>query len=274
MPQELITVRASSLSGYLDCPRREAAKNFRSLIEAYGYKLRQLDRGIAASVGTAVHAGASYTLQSKMDTGSLGNKTESDQRALDSLNEEISGGVVWDETTQELNTAQQQVIRMNTCYRTDVAPRVKPASIENRLEGETMGVILSGQSDVREADNIRDTKTGAKPRYHGAQVGGYSLLARAHGENITKAYVDFIKRGTIRKDQEPAQEIEYDAAAAEQLATAVLGRIQRDHQDFLASNGNPDSFLPNPSSMLCSDKYCPAHSTAFCPHHTKKAEEE
>jgi hypothetical protein len=270
----IITIRCSSLPGALDCERREAAKTFRADIERAGYVLRDPGNGIAAAVGTATHAGATWSLQQKIETGELGNKTESEQRAIDSLTIERERGVSWDDTSPDRNTAEKQVVRMLNLYRSHVAASVVPVSVEKRLQAQVSeGIILSGQTDVSELERIRDIKTGKNDQYHGAQLGGYTLLARAHNQPIDKACVDFIQRVRISQVQPNPRKIDYDMAECESLAWAVIERIKSNYEKFLQT-GMADAFLPNPKSMLCSDKYCPAHSTRFCVHHTKKGDEE
>ena len=67
---EMTIVRASSLGGYQDCPRRSASRMFRKEIVAAGYELRETTNGIGAAVGTSVHKGGKVMLDEKAKTGS------------------------------------------------------------------------------------------------------------------------------------------------------------------------------------------------------------
>lgn len=269
-----VRIRASSLSDFMDCSRRAAANVFRTEIAAAGYALRQMEGNIAAAVGTATHAGATWELGEKARTGELGNQTEAEHRALEALKSERNLGVTFDSTTPDATTAEKQVLRQLTAYRTHVSPRIIPRAVERRLEGNAMeGVILTGQSDVAEqvegGVGIRDIKTGVRQKYHGAQLGGYSLLGRAHGEDVKRMEVDFIQRVRLSHPQPLPERIVYDVGTVERLTWAVLKRVKADYDAFSA-NGDLETFLPNPSSVLCSPKYCPLWGTKGCTHHASK----
>lgn len=270
-----IRIRASSLSDYLDCPRRAAIKMFRSNVEQAGYKPRQLENNIAAAIGTATHSGATWSLEEKMKSGELGNRAESEHRALESLKHEQEAGVVYDQTSPDINTAQKQVVRQLNSYRVHIAHLIEPSSVEERLEGQaTPSISMTGQCDISEnlmtgGIGIRDIKTGTKEKYHGAQLGAYSLLGRAHGKDVKAMNVDYIERVAIGKEQPAPVVIPYSVADTENLTWNILRAVERDYGLFAAS-GNPETFLPNPSSVLCSAKYCPAFGTEFCKHHAKR----
>jgi PD-(D/E)XK nuclease superfamily len=274
-----IRVRASGLAEYLDCSRRAAARSFRQSVEERGFTLRKLENNIAAAIGTATHEGATWSLAEQIKTGKLGDQVEAEHRSLESLKREREMGVTYDNTSPDPNTAEKQVVRQLRTFRVYIAPAIVPTAVERRLEGQVAeGMILTGQSDIAESIStggigIRDLKTGVKEKYHGAQLGAYSLLGRAHGEDVREMKVDFIQRVPIRNEQPEPQLISYDVAETEQLTWATLKRIKRDHDEF-HETGDLNIFLPNPGSMLCSAKYCPAHGTRFCVHHAKKETSE
>ncbi|MEI6283433.1 MAG: hypothetical protein WCP82_12085, partial [Alphaproteobacteria bacterium] len=58
----------------------------------------------------------------------------------------------------------------------------------------------------------------------------------------------------------------YPVASCEQAARTVLNRIDIAVQAFKRA-GDAWSFIPNPSSMLCADRFCPAWGTDFCKLH-------
>ncbi len=281
MDKAPILVRASSLSEYLDCSRRAAARTFKADIEGMGYELKELSNNIAAAIGTATHTGATWTLEEKREHGELGNETEAQHRALQSLKDERELGVSYDQTSPDVNTAEKQVLRQLKSFRVFIAPTIEPVAVEQRLEGQAMeGIILTGQCDYTEravasvlGEGIRDIKTGTKEKYHGAQLGAYSLLRRAHGANVVSMAVDYIERVPLRRDQPEPLKIVYDVAETEALTWATLRRIKRDYDDFQETQ-DPNTFLPNPASMLCSNKYCSAWGTKWCVHHSKKGEVE
>lgn len=262
-----LTIRASGLTSYPDCLRRTAARLWPDVVQSAGFVLRELGPNIAAAIGSGTHSGAAYTLRSKMDTGELGNETEAHQRALTTMEDEVALGITYDPTSPDLNTAQKQVVRQTNAYRSQVAPLVEPVAVEVSLEANFMeGVIVTGHPDCLEPIGVNDLKTGVKRRANGFQYGAYSLLARGTGYDIQEIKEYFIPRGRITKPQ-PDMEIHYyDVSEAEQAAYHILHHIVESMEKF-EEDGNPWSFLANPFSMLCSEKWCPAFNTDFCKSH-------
>lgn len=273
-------VRASSLSGYADCPRRAAARMLCAEIEASGHILRSLPHGIGAAVGTAVHAAAAVTLTARLRTGTLPPADDARDAARDALREAIAGEVVFDRDTPAPDAAEVQALRMADAWRDGIAPQVEPVAVEERLEAEALpGLVLSGQSDViaREAGRVRDLKTGARRGHHRPQLGAYSLLARTHGIDVREAAEDFVARVAVKKEQPPAETHLHDVTGAEVAAMAVLRRIDADIRAFRVGDpergiapGDPWAFLANPMSKLCSDRWCPAWGTSWCREHRIK----
>lgn len=270
----MIDIHPSSLTEYADCPRRAAAKMLRRDINHAGYTLREPNRVIGASVGTAVHTGAQYTLDCKIDTGTLAPLKDTQERAMDMLQTGIADGIVWDDTSPNRNTAEKQTLRMVGEYMKSIAPAIEPMRVEYKMsypisEGYQIVGTIDLLADFPSA--LRDLKTGAKMKMHLPQIGGYHYMLRKHGHPVQKLAVDYLPRVSINKSQPPAQYHEYDAQLAEQSAAAVIRRFMSDHKEFekrrVAGQPLEFAFLANPSSMLCSKKYCPAHGTQFCREH-------
>jgi hypothetical protein len=274
-------IRASALSGYPDCNRRGAARLFRSEIEAAGYRLRHIPRGIGAAIGTAVHKAAQVLLGEKAASGVLPPASVATDAALDELHAQLGqGDIAYDRPTLNRNEATRQAIGMTRVYRSVVAPQVEPMLVEERLEAEVApGIVLSGHADVvaREPGGIRDLKTSARkhPGSHAAQCGAYSLLARSNGTDITEASIDFIQRVNPSRPQPDPTSKMIPIAAAETAATNILRHINDDLNTFRYGNaeqhinpGDPWSFTANPASTLCGEKYCPCWGVtgphAFC----------
>lgn len=280
-PHPITTIRASSLSGYADCPRRSAARIFADDVRAAGYDIRILNAGIGAAVGTAVHAAAAEVLRHKLETGGdLPSVSDTEEVAVEALRAEIdgAGGVEYDQrVTPNLNDGQIQAARMARVFRASVAPDIDPLTVEERLEARvSRDTVVSGQSDIlaRTPIALHDLKTGAKLGYHGPQIGAYSLLQRSHGLTVTAASIDYIPRVAAKKPQPDAQSIIYDLAACETAAVAVLAHMESDIRTFREGDarlriqpGDAWSFPANPSSKLCSARFCPAFMTNFCREH-------
>ena len=276
----ITTIRASSLPSFSDCPRRWGARTLGKEIAAAGYDIaRSMPPSIGASVGTATHGGAAFIMAEKMKSGELGNEADAEQKALEDLDTAAKTGVLWDDATPNTNDAQKQVLRMVKVFRNTIAVQIQPIAVERRLEARVgEGFVLSGQSDMQtlEPGRIRDLKTGRFPRVHHAQLGAYSLLARtAHPEQPTsEVCVDFIQRVALKNPQPSTKTDFYDQAVAEQAAVSTITRIQQDVTEFrrrIEDGGAPPehSFLANPGSMLCAQRWCPAHSTSFCREHKR-----
>lgn len=263
-------IRPSMLTSWPDCPRRSAARAYPDLIAAAGYALRDTPPHIGAAVGTGVHAAAAYTLQSKVDTGEPGNEGEAVDRAVEGFLGEVAGGATWDETTPRSDIAKVQIQRMVRIYRDQVAPKINPIAVEQRLVADAGGGYeLSGQADTLaiEPGQVRDLKTGTTQRVHLAQLGAYSLLARTHGREVNGLVEDFIKRVSFRTPNPGAVETPYPVELAEQVALRRIALVKRDVGEFIAGGGDIQVFSANPMSQLCSDKFCPCWGTAACQEH-------
>ena len=261
-------IRPSMLVSWNDCPRRTAARAYRDLFVSFGYELREVQSSAGAAVGTAVHSGAAYTLQSKVDTGEPGQDDEADERAIASFREEIQDGADWDDTTPRPNDGEKQVRRMVAEYRRSVAPKRNPVAVEARLEADIGdGFLLSGQADalVLEPGGIVDLKTGIE-RINTSQLGAYSLLARSHGREINKVAEDFIPRVKANYAQPEAKEISYPPEFAERVAQQRIAAVKRDLLAFIGS-GDAIDLPANPSSMLCNGRYCILWGTTGCREH-------
>lgn len=262
----MIIIRASSLPGFQDCPRRTAARVFRNMILDAGYQLRETAQHIGASVGTATHAALAHTFQEKIKTGELGNATEDEQVGLESLRETMSRGVMWDATTPEPNTAEKQVLRMYRVFRLKAAPAMTPTAVEHEVELTTKaGNIVRGHIDLA-ADGIHDYKTGTMRRQNLAQMGCYSMLSRACGENAGSLTEHYIKRVPVAEMQPEPTAHGFERDLSERVAASIILRVERQVEQF-QRDGDPQAFAANPMSVLCSAKFCCCHSTAFCREH-------
>lgn len=267
---EVIEIRASSLSGYVDCARRSAANIFSNAITAAGYTLRHTPQNIGAMIGTAMHEGCHFSLENKMKNGEIGSDAEARDFALESLENALSeDDVIYDrKVTFDKNDAIYQVQSLLNVCRRDVIPNITPLMVEKRLKAQVGNIILSGQVDMGVQTGVNDWKSGTK-RHHINQMGAYGLLARTHNFPSEKLNEIFIPRVKTDQHQPTATFYSYDSAVAENSALAVTKRIGRDFEEF-QKTGNRFAFMANPSSMLCSDKYCKAYGTDFCREHKKK----
>lgn len=271
MTAEEIVIRASSTPTALDCQRRWAAKTIPEQINGAGFALRRIGTHIGAPIGTGLHALGAHLLKVKLDTGEPGLFKDAAEIGIGALREALADAedIRWDNTAGKANDAERQVVRMGVVYADQVVPKITPVMVEQRLKAKVDdGYIASGQADnlatLDPADNtLRDTKTGREPRAAAPQMGFYRLLIQSHGMRVNRAVIDFIPRKSLSTVQPAPIETEVDLDEAEQLATFVLDDGVRAIKQFLVT-GNPMAFRANPSSQLCSERYCPAHGSKFC----------
>jgi hypothetical protein len=271
-------LRPSSLTSAMDCMRRFAAHHLTDELVAAGYDIQpRQSLHIGAAVGSGVHAGVSFTLETKRDTGELGPESEAVDRAVDEFEARAAEeGLHFDETTRNVGTAQTQIARMTRSYRKHIAPAVEPRLVETRLVVDIgQGWHLSGQGDVLAGDptnDVRDVKTGARRRANGVQYGAYALIFQAHGFAATGIIEDFIPRVRLANEQPAPTSTQIDVPTALAEAAAAMTDIQRSAAAFegLLKDGRaaPETALrANPASVLCSRQFCRAHGTRFCRAH-------
>lgn len=272
-----VVIRPSALPSYSDCPRRGAARLFWREIAAAGFELRRTARGIGAVVGTAVHRAAELVLREKLASGRLPPPSLAEDAAYDGVRTALREGdeITFDTTSPTRLAAETQAPGLARSWHRIVAPEIEPIAIEERLEARIgPGLVLSGTPDLicREPGKIRDLKTATRPGgSHAPQIGAYSLLARSHGLDIEAAAIDEARRVPVGKPQPDPTSRTVPIAAAETAATNIIRHITADLDVFRHGDparhierGDPWAFVANPNSILCAQKYCPAHGTNFC----------
>jgi len=264
-----IVIRSSSLPSYADCARRTGAKLLWEELAAQGYTFRETSQGVGAALGTSTHEAANFSLSQKIKDGSLGNASEAMDMAFETFHTiQNMEGIVYDSTTPTYDRAELQLKTLVNIYRLKVAPGIQPVEVEIRLEANIGdGYVLSGKFDVRELVTIRDLKTGAASRAHISQYGAYGMLCMAHGRTVESIIEDYLPR---KREPEP-ETYHYDVDVAMNAARGILKGLKRDVAEY-RETGDPTSFIANPQSMLCSDRFCPVWGTEFCREHKNKGE--
>ncbi|MCL1826436.1 MAG: PD-(D/E)XK nuclease family protein [Candidatus Cloacimonetes bacterium] len=263
------SIRASSLPAYNDCPRRAIARLFRNDIENAGYKLRDIKPNIGAILGTSTHFYIEKYFQARIDKIEFQNPID---EVMSNLQDNIKEGVETDDTTPNIDVAKMQIERMAKAYIEGIGKFIEPVAVELNVSAEIndewqvtghIDLVCQGKTGVY----IRDLKTGAVVRSHHAQLGAYSLLYRSEYPDIKVEgiAIDFVKRIPKTRSQETPKTTEYDVHLSEQTAYATINRIIRNFADFQKDTKNVNAFAENPMSLLCSERFCPAFSTAFCP---------
>lgn len=263
----MINIRASSLPYYADCPRKWAAKSLpRDIIEGLGIKLQPYTPYVYTVFGTGTHTGVTFSLNRKLKGEIVKNPLDDVYQAgIESFREEIYDGVVWDDTTRNVNDAEKQIQNVLKAYYNGVLPHIDPTGVELALKARIdANYMLTGHMDVVSETEIRDFKSGIRNPKAFAQLGAYSLLRKANKDGKTeRLIIDHIKRTKLKKPQDLPETVEYNVEDSEKEAKAIYKRIMADVNEFL-STGDPLSFMANLHSNLCSPKYCSAHGTEWC----------
>lgn len=257
-----VVIRASSLAELFDCPARWAAKHIDGL---------SMPKSAAAQLGTAVHAGTAAFDQSRLPGGSPITADDAAGALVDAIRKPEED-VDWDETSP--NDAERIALALHTRYCAEIAPAQTYLGVEvkcERLDLPELGIALTGTTDrVRitptGGHGISDLKTGGKAvgtdgravtQGHGVQLGVYELLAEnAMGLHITEpAQIVGMQTGKTAAAQRVGLGEVRDARAALVGSEEQPGLLE--HASRLIQSG---SFYGNSRSMLCSPKFCPAHS--------------
>jgi hypothetical protein len=267
----LATVRASSWPSLFDCAHKWYWQNIMGL---------RSPSGGPAVLGQAVHAGTAAYDQAVLDGTRL-----SITDAVDVSREALAkpeGDVLWDDglTPRE---ADNFAVSLTSRYCSDIAPTRTYAAVEllcTALDIATPhGVVrVTGTTDrVRVLDDqrkgISDLKTGgcatektesggrrAVTKGHHIQLGIYTLMAeQATGERMD-APAEIVGLQTTKDTPCAVGEIA-------DVKTPLLGDGKFPGLiEIAAGMLKSGVFPPNPKSMLCSNKYCPAYA-AHCKYH-------
>jgi RecB family exonuclease len=260
----MITIRASALGDFFDCPARAEAKHLLG---------KRTPMGGAALLGKAVHAATAVYDQSVID-GSGITVDEAAAAAVDTIHrpdEEVSLDA--DESTKE---AEGIAIALHRRYCAEIAPRQEYLAVEvtcDRLEITDLGIALTGTTDrvgrnaAGEA-GILDIKTGktavgadgtVKTAGHAYQLGVYELLAeRASGLPIAApAQIIGLQTGKTERGQRAG--ISGPVVGARDVL--IGDETQPGVLEMVARMIHAGAFPGNPRSMLCGPRFCPIHQS-------------
>jgi PD-(D/E)XK nuclease superfamily protein len=259
----MVTVRASALSDFLDCPARAEAKHLLH---------KRCPQSAAALLGTALHRSTAVFDESKL-TGKGIKIGEAAAAAVDAINKpDEDVAYTEDESPHQIESI---ALSLHHMYCTQIAPFQEYVAVEvkcERLEITDIGLALTGTTDrVRKVDDgngIADIKSGktavradghVETKGHRYQIGVYELLAeRASGLPITEGgQVIGLQAGKTERGQRVSVSEEIrgarDVLIGEPGSPGVL--------EVVARMIHTGSFPGNPRSMLCGAKYCPIFET-------------
>lgn len=264
-------IRASSWPSLFDCAFRWYWQNI--------VGLRSPSSG-AAALGTAIHHGTAV-----FDAARIAGKPVSVDEAVEASREKVfdpGQDVAWDDALTE-READGYAVRLTARYCQDIAPTREYAAVELgcealdvstehgvvRLTGTTDRVRLladgrMGISDIksgaRATEKDADGNRRAATKGHQLQLGIYTLMAEQALQARLDAPAEIIGLQVSKDTPVGTGEIA-------DVKTPLLGTDEHPGLIEIAARMLKSGvFPPNPKSMLCSRKFCPAHE-GRCPYH-------
>lgn len=269
----IITVRASSLAELFDCSLRWEAKHILGMRSPASRRM---------VLGTAVHAGTAMFDTARME----GRPIKADEAADAVINKLRDPGEDVREDDDDITTKEAEIIglTLHTKYCADISPRYTFRAVELDLGGldinvpeQGVTVRLTGHLDRSRVSRIRgskmlrisDIKTGGRAAYkdgraetkgRGLQVGVYQILTEQSLGEAIDPVGEIIGLCTSKAAHTGVSEI---AGPKHQILGGPKGEPSLiEHAANMLRTG---LFPPNPTSNLCSARYCVRHAT--CPYH-------
>jgi hypothetical protein len=261
--QPIVTVRASALPDFLDCPARAEAKHLLG---------KRCPQSPAALLGTALHRStAAYDVSVLSGQGI--KIREAAAAAVDAIHKPDEDVVYSDDESP--HQIEDIALALHSRYCTEIAPKQHYVAVEvkcERLELTDIGLALTGTTDrvrqVGDGNGISDIKSGktavradghVETKGHRYQIGVYELLAEhgsglpiTQGGEIIGLQVGKTERGQRVAASEPIQGAR-DVLIGSPDSPGVL--------EIVAKMIHTGNFFGNPRSMLCGEKYCPIYNT-------------
>jgi hypothetical protein len=261
---KVVTVRASALSDFLDCPARAEAKHLLG---------KRCPSSPNALLGTALHRSTAVYDESRLGGNkgvSIGDSAGAAVDAIHKPNEDVFYDE--DESPQQI---EDVALALHSRYCTEIAPTQRYAAVEvkcERLEITDIGLALTGTTDrirqMGDGHGISDLKSGktavrangdVETKGHRYQIGVYELLAeKASGIPITEGgeivglQVAKTERGQRVAKSQPIIGAR-DVLIGDADSPGVL--------EIVAHQIHAGIFPGNPRSILCHTKYCPIFAT-------------
>ena len=256
---DIVTIRASALGDFLDCPARAEAKHLMNM---------RTPSGGGAILGRAIHKSTAVYDQSGIDKSGL-TADDAAGAAVDVIHSP-DDDVVWDEDDSPAQ-AESIALALHSLYCKEIAPKQDYAAVEvqcDRLEIHDIGLALTGTTDrvrrVADGYGIADLKSGKRAvsadgivETKGAayQIGVYELLAeRASGVPITaSAQIVGLQVAKTAKGQRVATSAPVSGAREVLVGSGDSPGVL----EVVARMIHSGAFPGNPRSMLCHKKFCP-----------------
>lgn len=257
--QHITSVRASSWGSLFDCAMKWEGEHLLGM---------RKPSGLRAQLGTAIHASTAKFDAGRLPGGERLNVNECAGVFVDTLHHP-EHDVDYTQDDLSVPEAEKIGLQLHTLYCLDLSPQFTFTSVEQTLApleidcGGGHLVRLTGSMDrarvaqTGEGIVIPDLKSGSRVIAKGeaqikgrsAQVGTYQLLYE-HTENVQTIGGQVLALQTSGKPAVAASKV-FDAKRV------MLGtETERGLIEFGAEMFRSGFFPPNPSSLLCSPKYC------------------
>lgn len=255
-----LIIRASSLSTLWDCPARFKAEQLEG---------KRLPSGAAATIGTAIHAGAAVFDTQRME-GKIASVEDATDAAAQSVRE-AREGTRWDDCRPA--EAIDKAVSLTNAYCHDIAPTFTYRKVEVKLNSldvkASNGIVIRFTGHI-DRERIEAEKLGVCDLKSGANIiaadGGVKVSAAA-GQLAVYEMLTLLADHTMQEQHLlPAQIIALPTTGKHPPKVATLNKqpyslLIGDEQnkgliEVAAALYKNDIFFGNPRSMCCTNKYC------------------
>lgn len=253
MTEAILSVRASALNKFADCPRREVLQH---LLPEVNQRHPELNIEKARTFSPNMHVG---NMLHQVMYDYLNNEQGTTDYHL-----ELEG--IWDKHEQiyasgpsnlQLNLRRfSATAQALTDWLGQHASLLKPMTKETQMKKIWGEIEITGKPDLIDDEAVIDLKTG-KLKDFSRQVAAYAEL-----RGIEKAKLQILHL-PISQSPSGVEIIEYDHATARQEALAAVQQMAYFVKLYRARYRSLD--LPaNPESNMCSQSWCSVWGTPLC----------
>jgi hypothetical protein len=268
----ILNIHGSSIDGWMDCPRRQAASSYGNLLKEAGYEVKELTRYVTPLIGTAIHSGADFLNQDYIRTGLLPT-VDFIRKAYEQAVDKFQSMLMKDLENYEvrytvkfpnLDTVKSHIAEYIQLYAEQILPQRKLELTEQHFNIQlNENFAYKSTIDSYGHGTLYDLKTGAikTEAYH--QIGTYVWLLTNAGYKVEAAQLDYILRP---KENEPPKHvvIKYNPSECMELTKYATARIMNELTQFIET-GNINVFSANPRSEGCNKIMCSLFGTTSCP---------
>jgi hypothetical protein len=267
----VLSVHASNLDRFLDCPRAAVADRYGGLLTAAGYEVKATVKYVTPTVGNGVHAAADFLNNDYIRTGLLPTVDmirASAEAGFDKFMQLYAKDLEQSEVKHTVKFADNEVIRRHIAEYAQLYAEIILPTRKLELSEQFFKIPLKDGFQVESTldgygeKTLFDLKTGDKltPAY--AQVGMYVYLLRNAGYEVIAAQLDYIHKPKIG-DPPKHTVIRYNPDDCEKIAQYATARLMIDLEEFIRTQ-DINVLLINPRSEACNSLMCRLYGTSSC----------